>query len=323
MAYLKLNIKPKVLVVSHDAGGAEILSAYVKANQARCSFVCCLSGPAEKIFERKKIKKSVVAKGNNEAILKFLKNKNLVLTGTGWSSDFEIKAIQAAKKLGIKTATFLDHWVNYRERFGYPKKNWQSNLPNEIWVGDNDAYDLARKQFTGMKVRIVANPFFKEIKTAYKLAQKNSPQNSRGILFASEPFGAAKNAFAKRKKSTGIESIVLREFLEYLSKIKYSRTVIIRSHPAENRDKYAELIRQFDRYLRIEVSSNKSMYDDLARVSCVVGLSSMFLAVALLCGKKVISFIPDKTNCCSLPMKGIIRVKNQLKFRFALEKCRV
>lgn len=319
MAYLKLNTKPNILVVSHDAGGAEILSSYVKANQTRCSFVCCVSGPAEKIFERKKIKKSVVTSADNTATLKFFKKINFVLTGTGWSSDFEINAIQVAKKQGIKTAAFLDHWVHYRERFGYPRKNWKLNLPDEIWVGDRDAYALARKQFAGANVRLAANPFFKEIKTAYRLARKNSPRNPRGILFASEPFGAAAGAFAKRRKSMGIEGDAVRELLKYLSKIKYPHPVIIRYHPAEHKDKYARLVQEFHDRLRIEISCNKGMYDDLTRVSGVVGLSSMFLAVALLCGKKVLSFIPDKSTHCPLPMNGIARVKSASKFQAILK----
>ena len=40
-----------VAVVSHDAGGAEILSSWVVRNKVKCVFV--LDGPAVGIFEKK------------------------------------------------------------------------------------------------------------------------------------------------------------------------------------------------------------------------------------------------------------------------------
>ena len=41
----------KILVVSHDAGGAEIISSFIKKNNLRCFYK--LSGPAVNIFKSK------------------------------------------------------------------------------------------------------------------------------------------------------------------------------------------------------------------------------------------------------------------------------
>lgn len=46
----------KNLIICHDAGRAEILSAYVKAHEKKAIFYCVVAGPAEKIFRRKKYK---------------------------------------------------------------------------------------------------------------------------------------------------------------------------------------------------------------------------------------------------------------------------
>ena len=42
---------------------------------------------------------------------------------------------------------YLDHWMNYRERFGYPSQGWQKNVPAELWVGDSHALTLVKKDY--------------------------------------------------------------------------------------------------------------------------------------------------------------------------------
>ena len=52
--------KSKFLVVCHDTGGAEIISAFVKLRKKKNDCICFISGPAVKIFRRKKIKISII-----------------------------------------------------------------------------------------------------------------------------------------------------------------------------------------------------------------------------------------------------------------------
>jgi len=69
--------------------------------------------------------------------------------------------------------SFIDHWVNYRERFGYPLKNWKNNLPDEIWAGDKYAFLIAKKLFNKiLPIKLVKNPYFKEIKNKYYKTKK-------------------------------------------------------------------------------------------------------------------------------------------------------
>ena len=125
-----------VTIVSHDTGGAEILSSWLKHNNHSASVVA--AGPAKKIFEFKC--PNVEFLNLEDALMK----SDWVLTGTGWESNFERQAISKAHKLGIKTIAFLDHWVNYRERF---EENGSIVLPDEIWVGDSEAEKLAKNIF--------------------------------------------------------------------------------------------------------------------------------------------------------------------------------
>ena len=40
-----------------------------------------------------------------------------LLSGSGWSSDFEHRSRLEAKRRRIPVLAVLDHWVNYRMRF--------------------------------------------------------------------------------------------------------------------------------------------------------------------------------------------------------------
>ena len=53
---LTINKHQRIGVVCHDAGGAEILSSYIKDFK---EIHTCISGPALKIFKRKKIKRKL------------------------------------------------------------------------------------------------------------------------------------------------------------------------------------------------------------------------------------------------------------------------
>lgn len=146
--------KGKVAVVSNDAGGAEILSSWYKLHNL--SYPLSVTGPAESIFKRK------LGKIKRQHFDLLIENSDWVLTGTSWESDLEYRAIKYAKNKGKYVVSFLDHWVNYRERFSW---HGPEVLPDEIWVGDEDAKNLAENIFKGLKVRFIENPYWYEFKS--------------------------------------------------------------------------------------------------------------------------------------------------------------
>ncbi len=307
-----MNIKNKILTVCHDAGGAEVVSAYVKKNSGECQFICLVSGPAVNIFNRKGIQSHQILKeglGAAEKILADYRDVGCLLTGTSWASSVEIDFICVAKRKGLRTVVFLDHWVNYRERFGYPRKNWKENLPNEIWVGDKHALRLAKKKFDGMVVKYVPNPYFSEIRKEYERARE-SQKSGGGLLFVSEPLNSDINCFGDKRKKVVSEEKILENILEELKRLQFNNKIIVRLHPSENKDKYNKLLDKYKTELTIEKSNKKNAFKDLARVTTVLGMSSMFLVVANLCGKKVISYMPGKSNIkFVLPKEKIIIIK--------------
>lgn len=296
--------KDNVLVVCHDAGGAEIVSAYIKTNQKRHNYFYCISGPAKKIFKRKGLNRNLIKNGNLISLLT-KKNINMVLAGTSLGNSDWKDLIRAANHKKIKTVVYIDHWVYYRGRFGYPSMGWRNNLPKEIWVGDKYAFELARKYFTNVIIRLVPNQYTREILNKYKkysILQKNKKKTT---LFLSEPYFV--NVRGKRLKLEGFE--ILETVLNCLYKTGDKNEIIIAFHPSESRNKYDDLFKKYSGKLNIK-KSNKYILKELARAKIVIGVETMMLAIACMCGKRTISFFPNSRWECPLPFKEIKNIRS-------------
>lgn len=304
---MSIKNKKNIIVVCHDAGGAEIISSYVNYYKDINNFFCCVDGPAVKIFKRKKIK---FKKFDLKIIQKIFSSGgkiDFVLAGTSWGSSLELKVINLAKKFDIKTAVYLDHWINYRERFNFPAKSWEKNLPDEIWAGDKYALALAKIFFNKTKVKFVANRYFLEIKKKYReILKKNKAPKS--MLFISEPLTVKINPYAKKKEGAS-EIILLEKIIVCLAKNNIRQKIIIRNHPSENRNKYQAIVNKYSRLIDISISKNTDLLDDIAGSSMMIGFGSMALVIGRLCGKKVVSYLPDKKLKLPLPFRGIFKIK--------------
>ena len=163
-------------VCCHDAGGSEIISSYVLREKLDPLF--CLSGPAVEIFERK------LGKINNIKIREAISQIDWLLCGTSWQSSLEWEALELAKQQKVHSVTFLDHWVNYHERF---VRSNVKHLPDEIWVGDVYAKVIAKNCFPNLKIKLVENPYFSEImKILNKLWMQHIHTGEGGVLVTND-----------------------------------------------------------------------------------------------------------------------------------------
>ena len=98
----------KVLLIAHDAGGAELILSWILKNKR--DFIVSLSVPAKKIFSRKikNLKNTNYKKSINEC--------DWILTGSGLHTNFEYNAINLAKNKNKKVISFLDHWILFRDK---------------------------------------------------------------------------------------------------------------------------------------------------------------------------------------------------------------
>lgn len=285
-----------VTVVAHDAGGAELVSSYVRQHKLDCAYA--ISGPARQIFERKL--GGVTVLSTEEAI----RQGDWLLCGTSWQSDVEWQAIKLARTLGKRTVAFLDHWTNYQERF---MRGGVVHLPDEVWVGDSIALDMACSTFPKVSVLLVSNPYFIDLKTDLAAIPRRPRQNNRGvdILFVCEPIGEhALRVYGDERHWGYTEHEALRYFLSNLPALNTPiNRIVIRPHPAEDPSKYQWVQQEFN--LPIVFGQKKPLPEEIMDCDVVVGCSSMAMVVGLLAEKRVLSAIPPGGMACSLPQPEI------------------
>ena len=295
------DLENELAIVCHDAGGAEILSSYVKQKGIKPYY--CIEGPALGIFERK------LGVIKSTAFDKVLTQANCFLCGTSWQSDLECRVFEMAKKMGKKTIAFLDHWVNYQERFN---RNGVMHLPNEIWVGDKYAEAMARGVFPDKLITLIENPYFEEIYNQFQdIAVNNSLHvcNSQ-VLFLSDNLDEAMLKMHSDPRYLGYTDL---DVLKYLSEnidifSEEITKIIIRPHPSELREKYDRVKERYGGL--VEVGGDLTLLEEIAESGIIVGGNSMAMVMALICGKRVISCIPPGGRGFSLPYDAIEKMQD-------------
>lgn len=289
------------LIVSHDAGGAEVLSSYVRRQGQPCLFV--LDGPARAIFERKLGAIEVLTLDAG------LARASTVLCGRSWQSDLEIDAIGKARALGLPSVAYMDHWTNYADSF---RRGSVNTVPDALWVGDEQGAQLARAAFPGVAVDIVANPYFLDI--AEQLAAIPVAPHAGGlrVLYVCEPVREHGLAAHGNARHFGyVEEEALRYFLDNIAVLGATPASIrVRPHPSEPRDKYDWVTAAYA--LPLSIGGSRPLYEEIAEADLVVGCESMALVVGLLAHKRVLSCIPPGGHACGLPQPELEHLQRLL-----------
>lgn len=290
-----------ITIVSHDAGGAEILSNYVLQNKDQYQFV--LDGPAISIFSKS------LGYIQNHSLEATIGNTDLYLTGTSWQSDIEKKAILIAKENKIKVISFIDHWVNYKERFIHNKV---LSLPDEIWVGDEDAYQLAITTFPSDLVKLKSNAYFESLKSFFKdfKPEVRTGENSNILFICENISDHAKKSFNDESYWGYTEKDAIQYFFQNLDKLNIkSAKFTFRPHPSDEIGKYNWVLERYKEY-SIQISNQLPLFDQIANSNMVVGCESMALFIASLAKKTVISCIPPEGKKLELPKTKIIELRS-------------
>lgn len=274
-----LLINKKILVVSNDVGGANIIKNFIDYYKVRAKYY--LRGPALNIF-KKKIQYSLVNK---------IKESDVIITGTGWQTNIEYKAIKYAKKFNKICLTFIDHWINYKKRFVRNKKLVH---PNIILVFDKQSQLQIKKIFKKMvRVVRVKNFYFLNFKKKvkkFKLLSKN-------ILYLSSNYDNA------LKNNTDLA--LLKKFLKKIEKLNEYKNfeIDIKPHPTESLNKYFRFKKEYPKIKNIIRS--KKLEDIILKYKVAAGTETTGLVLAKLCKLKTINNIYGVGIKKSLPSKYI------------------
>ncbi len=299
-----------IAVISHDAGGAQVLSSWI-LNQSE-PFCLVVDGPAIDIFKNK------LSSFENIDLNTAINKCDWVLCGTSWQSELEINAIKLAAKHGKKTVSLLDHWVCYKERF---IRASEQVFPDEIWVNDSYAKKIAIKTFPGIKIIENKNYYLEDLKKTLLLNKsRNSKFRSKGktVLYICEPLSEqALKQYGDKKYWGYTEYEALEYFLEHIKIVDNEISkIILRLHPAETEGKYDDIISRYP--ILIKLGTN-SLLNEIKESDIIIGCESMAMVVGLIVGKRVISCIPPGGKPSELPHKEIENLTTLLD-NFSLAK---
>lgn len=270
-----------VCIVSHDAGGAEILASY--AVQNRLDYRLVLAGPAVSVFER------LMGRVTIHPLDRALAECDWCLCGTSWQSELEKLAIAEARRLCKRSIAFIDHWVNYPQRF---LNQGRLELPDEIWVGDEDAHKMARKHFPHTPVRLVPNPYFTYLKDEFAKRSSSRIRTRTRVLFVCENLsGHGELRYGDPNHWGYTEFDAIEFFFCNADRLGTSiERVILRPHPSDPAGKYERLL---SRHAPLaELGGRASLIDEIADCDIVAGCESMAMVAGLLAGKRVVCCVP-------------------------------
>jgi hypothetical protein len=297
------------LVTAHDAGGAEVVSSWVNHHPEH-EYRYLLGEKAEKIFA-KKLHADSVQTTETRVTQHALDGIDFVLAGSSWSSDLERQVIRGARKRGILSAVYLDHWGNYRERFGYPAPGWEANLPDCLWCGDEEAKRIAESLDIGIPVKLVPNLYLEDLAAEYASLMRKHASVLYDYLYVTEPIRDHMALDTGDPMHLGYDEFTALGYA--ITIIGASRgpklmRMLLRTHPAERTEKYNEVVRSAADSIAVDVSSGATLLEDLARCERVIGCESMAMAIARSLGKRVFTSIPPGGRPCVLPFKDILPI---------------
>lgn len=287
------NLKYPAAVVAHDAGAANIISA-ILIELNRSDFQFALEGQALDIML------TGFPGLLNMSVHDALKGAKFLISGTsGIPADLEHEARVLASNLGIPSIGVIDHWVNYKQRFS---RAGEVVLPDEIWVSDHYAFDLAKSCFPGHPIRQVRNYYLERQVRLAKEKSLNTPQTKGDrILYVLEPvveyWGDSDIAgefqaleyFAQRMPSLGVGR---------------DAQIRLRPHPRDELGKYDSWAYSHPE-LDIQIDNTTELSDLIGWANMVVGCNTAALVIALNANRRTISTLPPIAPPCVLPHKGI------------------
>lgn len=286
------DLVPPIGIVCHDAGGANQILAMCDETEL-AGAKAYMEGPASDLWRKKFPSRSIASN-----LAELLAKTQTLITGTGWASRLEHDARIAARQLGIRSIAVLDHWTNYRERF---MRDGKLVLPDEIWVVDAYAMEIARQTFPDLPI--------------CQKPDRYAEQQIRGITSVSEVEGnelayllePARSDWGRGEPG---EFQALRYFLAQLPQLGLPEDTIIRlrPHPSDPPGKYAPFLNTARPWPVLREDGDLTA--TLSRARWVAGCQTYALTVALKAGRTVFCSLPPWAPACVLPHAGLIHLKD-------------
>ena len=305
-----------ILVLVNDAGGANLLSSLIYAEKDNYIWkvLAPIDSPAYSIFINNGLKNCLILCNPRKIVSGYFDqfNYDIVFFNPGWNY-FPTKYLNYLNIGKRKTVAFLDHWIDYRERFGYPKKGWQDALPHFIALSDSKAYKMALNLNLPNLVKVQNYYLINQLKR-FEFLAKQQRKKSHTLLFLSQIIS---DSHKRNKNYTYIgcyEKNVIKEIIENFDSLSNHlgvNNLRIRLHPSNNKFKYSDIYKYSNRLkLEVERANDNDLLESISDAHVIMGMNSMSLFISYVCGKPSISFIPGESIKCTLPLPQELCVKN-------------
>jgi len=287
------NLKRNLLIVSHDAGGANQIYYFLKVKKIKYRLFA--RGPAKKIFKKKNDKTNI----NN-----LIEKSEIILFGSGIGT-VEYKILQKSILKKKYTIVFLENWVNLKERI---KRTKNSLLPNEIWVSDNSAFLLIKRYFKDkIKIKKVPNYYLESFKKKNNIIKKKNIKKNK-IIYLSPNYDLSGITNKYRKKKD------LKIFHIFLSKINILKKIIkqdslfidVLLHPAEKKNKYNSFTKK--KFKFIKILPKKKLNNIIFNYNYAVSTNSYSLLVSKKLGLTTFNNIKRTSVKSTIPLNYVDHV---------------
>lgn len=283
-----LDKEASLAVVCHDAGAANLIFPWLKSWSG--NLLPFMDGPAVALWKKAFPQHPLCCE-----LSQALESARVLITGTGWASSLEHDARRLAAIRGLYSVAVIDHWVNYHQRF---ERMGETQLPNEIWVVDQEAEALAKSTFPDIPVNCQENLYL-----ADQLKRIGPPQLGGRVLYVLEP---VRNDWGRGKLG---ELQALDYAIENLSQVVAhdEPVLVLRPHPSELADKYQDYVKRYS-FVRMDDSLDLALAIDRANI--VIGVESFALTISLQANRPTYSSLPPWAPTIRLPHRGIIQIRD-------------
>jgi hypothetical protein len=289
-----IDLPAPIAVVCHDAGAANHVVAWLSSQGPIDNIQVYMEGPASKIW-------NAAFPGHimKSSVTEVLVGVRSLLSGTGWASDLEYESRRLACQAGLKTVAMVDHWVNYKSRF---IRKGLRILPDEIWVVDDCAFQIASASFDKCAIRLKPDLYSQSL---VESLQPISEISHNVLLYLLEPM--------RTDWGRGLpgEFQSLDFMLDHLELLKLPEDTIIRlrPHPSDPPNKYDQYLTHV--YSRpIDLDQSVSLRVAMSSSRWVAGCESFALTLALKANRTVFCTLPPWAPPCRLPHADLVHLKN-------------
>lgn len=291
------DLRSPLAVVCHDAGACNVILPWLHRPGLHVRPV--MDGPAAALYHRRF--DEAASTGRGVELDAALEGAAMLLSGTGWASDLEHRARQKARARGIFSAAVIDHWVNYAMRF---ERQGATVWPDEFWVTDARAAELAGQCFPGAIVRCFDNLYL-QAEAAAVAPLPGVPPEQAQVLYVLEPMRSdwgrgvagefqALDHFMRTRVAAGVPA---------------QAPIRLRPHPSEPAGKYDRWIAAQRLRADVALDTEATLAAAIGASTWVVGCESFALVVALTAGRRVFTSLPPWAPACRLPQPGIERLR--------------